>query len=101
MKGDTLNLDAIEAAWADSPALISNVIPALVAEVRRLREERATTDLADRLRTAVARLEHLRDRPTTGGYEKARLNGKIDGVKLAAAYLEEGERIFPGAVSSS
>ena len=37
MSGDPLDLDAIEAAWADSPALISNIVPALVAEVRRLR----------------------------------------------------------------
>ena len=59
-----------------------------------------TTDLADRLRRAVARLEELRDKPGVGFVEKARLNGKIEGVKLAASYLDEGERIFPAEVSS-
>ena len=57
-------------------------------------------DLAARLRRAVARLEELRDRPTTGMLERARLSGKVEGVKLAASYLEEGERIFsPGGQS--
>lgn len=56
-----------------------------------------TSDLADRLRRAVARLEELRDRPKTGIFERARLAGKIEGVKLAASYLEEGERIFPAS----
>jgi hypothetical protein len=51
--------------------------------------------LADRLRRAVERLEEKRDALRPGQTtERARLDGKIEGVKLAASYLEEGERIF-------
>jgi hypothetical protein len=56
--------------------------------------------LADQLRRAVARLEERRDRPGIGSFEKQRLEGKIEGVKLAASYLENGERIFPTAAVS-
>lgn len=56
-------------------------------------DERDT--LADRLRRAVARLEEKRDAlHSWQGYERERLNGKIEGVKLAASYMEDDERIF-------
>jgi len=51
-------------------------------------------EIGPRLRRAVARLEELRDRPRIGPFERARLEGKVEGVKLAASYLEESERIF-------
>jgi hypothetical protein len=51
--------------------------------------------IAARLQRAVIRLEALRDAKRPGEYiERARLDGKIEGVKLAASYLEEGRRIF-------
>lgn len=53
------------------------------------------SDLVDRLRRAVERLEERRDRHAVYTHEHSRLSGKIEGVKLAASYLEDQERIFP------
>lgn len=49
--------------------------------------------LGERLRRAATWFEEFRDHPANGPLERARLNGKIEGVKLAASYLVEGERI--------
>lgn len=62
----------------------------------------APDDLAMRLRRAVARLEERIEELPMGRFnERQRLEGKIEGVKLAASYLEEGERIFRAVGSAA
>lgn len=50
-------------------------------------------ELRERLERAVVRLEEKRDDPMTRGVEKARLGGKVEGVKLALAYLHDEQRV--------
>lgn len=49
-------------------------------------------ELRERLTRAVIRLEENRDLPGCSLTERLRLNGKIEGVKLALSYLDEDER---------
>lgn len=46
-------------------------------------------ELRDRLERAVVRLTEKWGKPGTGSFERARLGGKIEGVKLALSYLPQ------------
>lgn len=52
-------------------------------------------DSVERLERAVVHLEHIRGDQGSYSSERFRLDGKIEGVKLALSYLREIERVTP------
>ena len=51
------------------------------------------TALKERLEAAVPRLHQILESYHRSQYERERVRGKIEGVKLALSYMEEQERM--------